>query len=65
MLEQRYRDTAPPADWQPKSAFFKALWRRLDMELLERIKIPLAGRMTCPHCQKTFAVSVHMDEALE
>ena len=59
------RDVMPPPGWQPKSPFFKALWAKIGADLLESWKVPVRGRMTCPHCSKSFAVSLHMDDPIE
>ena len=43
--EDRYFDTAPPPGWQPKSAFFKAIWTKAHFDLAnKRVAI------LCPHC---------------
>ena len=39
------RDVLPPPGWQPKSAFFKAIWAKAEFKLTHpRMTI------TCPHC---------------
>ena len=41
----RYTDTAPPPGWQPKSAFFKAIFEKA--KLAKRSK---KVTLTCPDC---------------
>ena len=60
MTELAIRDTAPPPGWQPKSPFFKWLWAKLDTELLAALKVPVSGRVTCPHCRESFPIALHV-----
>lgn len=56
----RYADTAPPADWKPKSPFFKWLWAKLEMEQLAAMRTPLQGQVTCPRCRECFPVRLEV-----
>ena len=56
----RYQDTAPPADWKPKSALFKWLWAKLEQEQLAAMRTPLSGQVTCPHCRTCFPVRLEV-----
>ena len=51
--EDRYADTAPPPDWKPKSAFFKAIWAKAHFDLTHK-----RVTLTCPCCGEQMTVQI-------
>jgi len=52
------RDVLPPPGWQPKSAFFKAVWKKAEFNI-ENPRVAL----TCPCCGEKIAMRVSVIES--
>jgi hypothetical protein len=51
------RDVLPPPGWQPKSAFFKAIWKKAEFKIHNpRVTV------VCSHCGERVTITLNVME---
>jgi hypothetical protein len=59
MSERTQQDLMPPAGWEPKSSFFKAIMERVDTEAHNK-----QWHLQCPDCGHHIDLQVRIPEPL-